>query len=115
MCKKMSYIMAFVLTLSLVSSAFADWVVLTSDDFEAGWGSYTDGGGDCRRSSSDAAYAHQGTYCARIRDNSGTSSSFYYTNGVDVDGPGYTQIKVDFWFYVAPGKPWQPMPAAPTS
>jgi hypothetical protein len=107
--------MAFVLTLSLVSSAFADWVVLTSDDFEAGWGSYTDGGGDCRRSSSDAAYAHQGTYCARIRDNSGTSSSFYYTNGVDVDGPGYTQIKVDFWFYVAPGKPWQPMPAAPTS
>jgi hypothetical protein len=87
-----------VLTLSLTSAAFADWVVLTSDDFESGWGSYTDGGGDCRRSSSDAAYAHQGTYCIRIRDNSGTSSSMYYTNGVDVDGPGYTQIKVDFWF-----------------
>ena len=64
------------------------WTELTSDDFESGWGTYRDGGSDCRRSSRDAAFAHQGTYCARIRDNSGTRSSFYYTSGVDVATPG---------------------------
>jgi len=40
--------------------------------------------------------AHQGRAAANIQDNSGVSSSFYYTNGVDV--VGYTQIKVEFWF-----------------
>ncbi len=79
--------------------ACPQWTELTSDNFESGWGSYSDGGGDCRRSSSDSAYAHQGTYCIRIRDNSGTASSFYYTNGVDVSTAGYNRIKVDFWFY----------------
>ncbi len=75
------------------------WTELTNDDFESGWGSYSDGGSDARRSSRDAQYAHQGSYAVRIRDNSGSYSSFYYTNGVDVDTPGYTEIKVDFWFY----------------
>jgi hypothetical protein len=75
----------------------ATWVILTSDDFESGWGNYSDGGGDCRRSSKDSAYAHQGTYCARIIDNSGTGSSFYYTNGVDVSSK--TQIRIEFWYY----------------
>ncbi len=31
-------------------------------------------------------------------DNSGDASSFYHTNGIDVNSPGYTQIKVTFWF-----------------
>jgi len=26
------------------------------------------------------------------------ASSFYYTNGINVDTPGYTQLKVEFWF-----------------
>jgi len=73
------------------------WTELTNDDFEAGWGSYTDGGGDCRRSSNDAGYAHQGTYCARICDNTGDASAFYYTNSIDVSS--YSQIKVEFWYY----------------
>jgi len=81
-----------------VDAAPIGWTDLTYDDFEAGWGSYQDGGSDCRRSSNDSSRAHQGTYCVRIRDNTSTSI-FDYSNGVDVDGPGYTQIKVDFWFY----------------
>lgn len=72
------------------------WVELTNDDFESGWGSYQDGGSDCRRRST--GYSHQGSYCADIQDNSGTSSSFYSKTGVDVHTPGYTQIEINFWF-----------------
>jgi len=75
-----------------------EWTQLTYDDFESGWGSYTDGGGDCSRYTS-GTYAHQGNCAIDIQDNSGVASSFYYTNGVDVNTPGYTQIKVEFWFY----------------
>ena len=74
----------------------AGWVVLTSDDFESGWGNFVDGGGDCARLST--SYSHQGSYSADIQDNSGVASSFYYGSGVDVHNPGYTQIKVEFWF-----------------
>ena len=84
---------------SATTQAESTWTVLISEDFEAGWGSFTDGGGDCRRSVKDQSYAHQGRYCARIRDNSGTASSFYSTNGMDVATPGYTQIKIEFWYY----------------
>ncbi len=72
------------------------WVELTNDDFESGWGNFKDGGGDCRRRST--GYSHQGSYSANIQDNSGTSSSFYYSSGVNVHNPGYTQIKIEFWF-----------------
>ncbi|MCB0277042.1 MAG: S8 family serine peptidase, partial [Calditrichaeota bacterium] len=72
------------------------WEVITYDDFESGWGNYVDGGADCRRSSSDAAYAHQGTYCVRIQDNTSTSI-FSYGSGRDVTG--YDEIRVSFWYY----------------
>ena len=84
---------------SATTQSASNWTVLISEDFESGWGSFTDGGDDCRRSVRDQAYAHQGQYCARIRDNSGTVSSFYSTNGIDVATPGYTQIKIEFWYY----------------
>ena len=71
------------------------WDNLRYDDFNSGWGSYTDGGYDCARTSS---YKHEGSYSARIRDNSGTASSFYLTNGIDVDSPEYKSIKIDFWW-----------------
>jgi len=71
------------------------WNVLTYDDFESGWGNYTSGGRDCSRTNS---YKHQGSYSANIQDNSGTESSFYLTNGIDVHTMGYTSIKVDFWW-----------------
>ncbi|MHC4943829.1 MAG: S8 family peptidase [Planctomycetota bacterium] len=73
------------------------WVTLTYDDFESGWGNFTDGGRDCSRYTS-GTHAWQGSDAADIQDNSGVSSSFYYTNGVDVHTPGYTQIEIEFYF-----------------
>jgi hypothetical protein len=72
------------------------WNVITYDDFESGWGNFVDAGSDCRRSSNDAAYAHQGTYCARIRDN--TSTSIFY-HGASYNVSGYTDLEVEFWYY----------------
>jgi len=71
------------------------WTVITYDDFESGWGSYTDGGGDCSRYTR-GTYAHQGSAAADIQDNSGISSSFYHTVGHNV--AGYTELEVEFWF-----------------
>lgn len=71
------------------------WTVITYDDFESGWGSFVDGGSDCRRSSKDAAYAHQGTYCGRIRDNTSTS---VFSHSGSYDLSSYSDLEVDFWF-----------------
>ncbi len=72
------------------------WVTLTYDDFEAGWGNYTDGGADCYLYTGE--YAHQGSNASGIQDNSGVISSFYHTSGIDVHTPGFKYIKVEFWF-----------------
>jgi hypothetical protein len=58
-------------------------------------GNYTDGGSDMARIN-NATYAHQGSYSARIRDNSGTASSFWITYCQDVTG--YSDLEVEFWF-----------------
>ncbi len=50
-------------------------VTVDSNDFEGGWGIWNDGGSDVRRSANDAAYANSGSYCVRLRDNSGAASS----------------------------------------
>jgi PKD repeat protein len=73
----------------------AEWETITYDDFEGGFGNYTDGGGDCYLYTS-GTYAHQGSNAAGIQDNSGVASSFYHTNGHDVSG--YTELEVDFWY-----------------
>ncbi|MCP5094568.1 MAG: hypothetical protein GY943_03325, partial [Chloroflexi bacterium] len=78
------------------ATANEQWVELTDDNFESGWGNYTDGGSDASRNSENPP---QGTYAINIQDNSGSSSSFYHTNGIDVATANYTQIKVDFSFY----------------
>ncbi len=75
----------------------AQATVLTYDDFENGWGNYSDGGNDCSLYTR-GTYAHQGSRAANIQDNSGTASSFYHTNSIDVETPGYTEIKVEFYF-----------------
>ena len=76
---------------------FTGWDTLTYDDFESGWGNYTDGGGDCHLSGN---FPHQGVQSSRIRDNSGgTASMFYLTSTEDLATPGYNYLKVDFWFY----------------
>jgi len=82
------------------------WDILTYDDFESGWGNYMDGGRDCNLYYG-STYAHQGNRAANIQDNSGSRSSFYYTDGVDVDSPGYTSIKVDFWFIAHDVENWE--------
>jgi hypothetical protein len=46
-------------------------------------------------------YSRLGSYSIRIT-STGSSSLFTLTNGLDVDTPGYSQIKVTFW-YVANG------------
>jgi len=83
---------------SATTNPAPEWTELTYNDFESGWGNYTDGGVDCSLYVA-GTYAHQGSSAADVQDNSGTASSFFYTNGVDVHTPGYTQIKVEFWFY----------------
>lgn len=75
-----------------------DWSTITYDDFEDGFGNYTDGGRDCKLYTY-STYAHQGSNAANIQENNGYSSSFYHTNGIDVHNTGYTSIKIDFWFY----------------
>jgi PKD repeat protein len=72
-----------------------DWVEITYDDFEGGFGNYTDGGGDCALYVG-GTYSHQGSNSIQIRDNSGVSSSFYHTGSYNVTG--YVELEVDFWF-----------------
>jgi len=72
--------------------------VLTYDHFEDDTGNYTIGGGDCSRYTGGSR-AYKNSCAMNIQDNSGVSSSFYHTNGIDVNTPGFTQIKVDFSYY----------------
>ena len=72
-------------------------VQLSFTDFENGWGIWTDGGGDCKLYTG-GTYAWSGSNAADIQDNSGVKSSFYMTNGEDVNSPGYVQIQVEFYF-----------------
>jgi vibriolysin len=81
-----------------VSSGGGGWVEIDNNNFEGGWGIWNDGGSDCRRSANDSAYAHQGTYCVRLRDNSGSVSSMT-TDSIDLSG--YSQVEINFWYY-----PW---------
>lgn len=69
--------------------------ILNEGYFETGWDSWTDGGSDCARVSSGNSY--EGSYSIRIRDNSGTASAMTLSN---IDVTPYSQIEVDFYFYV---------------
>ncbi|THB80448.1 MAG: hypothetical protein D3926_07070 [Desulfobacteraceae bacterium] len=74
------------------------WTVLSEDGFEDSWGSYVDGGLNCHRDNKPK-YAHQGEYVARLRSGEGESSSFYSAQVIDMETPGYTEMKIEFWFY----------------
>ena len=71
-------------------------VILTYDDFENGFGNYSDGGSDVYHYSGED-YAYRGEAAIGIQDNSGVSSSFTHTNGLDVTG--LDRIEVEFFFY----------------
>ncbi|MBW2647978.1 MAG: hypothetical protein JRE23_17755, partial [Deltaproteobacteria bacterium] len=71
---------------------------LTYDDFESGFGNWTDGGTNCIQSYQVGdSYSRLGSYAIRIVSN-GSSSLFTLTDGINVDAPGYSQIKVTFWY-----------------
>jgi uncharacterized protein (DUF1800 family) len=72
-------------------------VELLYDDFESGFGNYTDGGSDCSLYTG-GIYAHQGSNAVSICDNSGSASSFWLVQEIDVDTPGYTWISIEFWY-----------------
>lgn len=78
----------------IVNQSTSQWVTLESNDFENGWGNFVDGGGDCRRSSADSNYANSGTFCVRLRDNSGTASSTWTNNGFDLTS--YGEFRIEF-------------------
>ncbi|WP_106792781.1 sulfatase-like hydrolase/transferase [Aquimarina sp. Aq78] len=71
------------------------YAVINSEDFESGWGVWSGGGSDARRSSSDAAYANSGTYCIRLRDN--TSTSVMTTSNFDMTS--YEELTINFSYY----------------
>ena len=75
------------------------WYNIAYDDFEGGWGNFADGGSDAdrRNSAGERAYIHQGSAALRIRDNSGSSSSVFHAKNYNVTG--YSDLRVDFWFY----------------
>ena len=70
------------------------WENLRYDNFNYGYGSYSDGGSDCTRVTD---YKHEGPYSVRLRDNS-YSSHCTLTNGINVHTLEYTSLKIDFWW-----------------
>lgn len=82
-------------SVSVTSGGGGSWVTISDTDFESGWGPYSDGGSDCRRSANDSAFAHQGSYCVRLRDD--TSTSNFTTTGT-IPLNGYSEAEVSFWF-----------------
>ncbi len=82
--------------ITVTTPSGGSWQTITFDDFESGWGNFSDGGNDCYRYTG-GSYAHGGNDALGIQDNSGTSSSFYHSSGQDVSG--YSDLEVEFWFY----------------
>ncbi len=81
--------------ITVTTTPVGTWTTITSDNFETGMGSYTDGGADMSRYTG-TTHAHQGAAAADIQDNSGTASSFAHTAGKNVSG--YSNLEVSFWF-----------------
>ncbi len=63
------------------------------NNLESGWGIWNDGGSDCARVNSNHAYS--GSFCIRIRDNSGASSSTFTDN---LALASYSSVNVEFIF-----------------
>jgi len=81
---------------SFTGAGSTSWSTILTADFESGLGGFSDGGSDVRRSINDSAYAWQGDYCVRLRDNSGTDSALIQTDAVDFGT--YGELKIAFTF-----------------
>ncbi|MFN0216757.1 MAG: choice-of-anchor B family protein [Saprospiraceae bacterium] len=76
---------------ALTPSAGCTYVTHNSQNFDASWGIWTDGGTDCARIN-NAAFAKSGTYSIQLRDN--TSTSVMTTTSQNCTG--YSEMKVSF-------------------
>jgi len=75
-----------------------NWVELTYDDFEGGFGNYLQGNADCKFYTG-GTLAHEGSNAANIQgDNGAVDGYFEHANGLDVATSNYTEIRVEFWF-----------------
>jgi hypothetical protein len=74
-----------------------EWTLIWYDDFEDDFGNYSGGttGQDCIRSNTRS---HHGIWSVRLRDDEEWWASSFYSDPYDVDTPGYTKIKIDFWW-----------------
>lgn len=71
--------------------------VINFNNFDSNWGIWSDGGSDCRRSSSDAAYAYSGNFCIRLQDN--TSTSVMTTSALNLSN--FEEITISFTYITA--------------
>lgn len=72
-----------------------NYALYATDNFEAGYGNWNNGGSNCRRHLNDANYANSGNYCVRLR-----SKGFYAKVTSDVfDLTNYEEMRIDFSYY----------------
>jgi subtilisin family serine protease len=74
------------------NSGGCTYETINNGTFESGWGIWNDGGSDARRSSNDASFANNGTFCFRIQDN--TSASVVTTDAMNL--VNYDELTIDF-------------------
>ena len=84
-------------TVNQAGATGGSWTNIDTEDFEAGWGIWNDGGSDVRRSVNDASLSPEGTYCVRLRDNSGAVSAM----STDAfNATAYSKLRITFSFQV---------------
>jgi hypothetical protein len=72
-----------------------NWILLTYDDFEDGFGNFVDAGSDCILYTGESR-AFQGNNAVNLQNNT-SSSLIYLANPLDLES--YTKLKVEFFFY----------------
>ena len=91
--RTMAFFMVAALGFLTATAQAQAWTELKYDEFETGFGNYTDGGGDCRLSTIFAI----GTQCLHLRDDS-TSSEAVLTEPLDLTS--YSEVKIEFSYTV---------------
>jgi putative surface-exposed virulence protein len=76
----------------LISFSIQSQTVIDSENFEAGWGIWNDGGSDCTRTNSSTP---NNTYSIDLQDNSGGASAMT-TNDIDLTSYGSVDLSLDF-------------------
>jgi choice-of-anchor B domain-containing protein len=74
-----------------LTPAACTYSTINSQNFDSGWGIWTDGGTDCARINS-ATYANSGTYSIQLRDNTTTSLMTTTSQNLAL----YSEIKISF-------------------